>query len=55
MKNLEKSKEDEVNKVDSKENLVASDEQDPEKNDEMDSDDDYNEDGVDDESYGSRD
>ena len=54
MKNLDKTKDDEVKKVDSKENLDASDDQEPEKNDDIDSEEEFNDDAGDDESYGSR-
>lgn len=54
MKNLEKTKEDEHKKVDQNDNPDASDEIGADHNDDVDSEEDLNDDGADDESYGSR-
>jgi hypothetical protein len=53
MKNLDKTRDDDIKQDSKKENLEGSDEQDDRDEDEMDSNDD-NDDGADDESYGSK-
>ena len=54
IKNLDKTKDEEQKKADLIENLDASEEPEADNDENMDSEEELNEDGVDDESYGSR-